>query len=122
MKLCKCALCGQMAVVIKESKCPVVCCGQPMEVLEPGTTDGAREKHIPVWEAADGVVNVTVGSVEHPMLPAHYIEWIALESKKTVQLSRLEPGAAPKASFALTEDDEPVAAYEFCNLHGFWKG
>lgn len=122
MKLCKCALCGQMAFVVKESKCPLVCCGQPMEVLEPGTTDGAREKHIPVWEVKDGVVTVTVGSVEHPMLPAHYIEWIALETKKGVQLVKLEPETAPKAQFALTEGDEVVAAYEYCNLHGYWKG
>ena len=56
------------------------------------------------------------------MLPAHYIEWIALETRKGVQLARLAPETAPKAQFALTEGDEVVAAYEYCNLHGYWKG
>ena len=66
-------------------------------------------------------MNVTVGSVEHPMLDAHYIEFIALQTKKGAQLKPLKPGEAPKASFELTEDDELEAVYEYCNLHGLWK-
>jgi len=66
-------------------------------------------------------VTVTVGSVEHPMLDAHYIQWILLETKEGRQRKALKPGDRPTANFALTEGDAVVAAYEYCNLHGLWK-
>ena len=92
-----------------------------MKELKAGTTDGALEKHVPVYDVENGKVSVTVGSVEHPMLPEHYIEWIVLKTKKGTQLRRLAPGEAPKACFAVCEGDEVEAVYEYCNLHGLWK-
>ena len=65
-------------------------------------------------------VTVKIGEVTHPMLPEHHIEWIILETKKGVQIKYLEAGDAPEAKFELV-DDEAVAAYEYCNLHGLWK-
>ncbi|MBO4873603.1 MAG: desulfoferrodoxin [Lachnospiraceae bacterium] len=121
LQFLKCPKCGQIVLTIKNKPCDVHCCGVPMEVLVPGTSDGAYEKHVPVFEQIGNQVNVTVGSVEHPMLDVHYIEWIALETKKGAQFKKLAPGEAPKASFLLTEDDELVAVYEYCNLHGLWK-
>ena len=91
------------------------------ESVTPNTTDGAYEKHVPVIEQTGDHVTVKVGSVEHPMLEAHSIQWIALETKQGMQRKPLAPGKAPKASFALAEGDEAVAAYEYCNLHGLWK-
>lgn len=88
----------------------------------PGTVDAAREKHIPVYEVNGNTVNVTVGEVEHPMQDVHYIEWIAVETENGIQFKYLKPGEAPKASFALTEGESVVAVYEYCNLHGLWKG
>ncbi len=90
-------------------------------VLQPNTTDAAGEKHVPVVFAEGGRVEVTVGSVEHPMLPAHYITWIVLETNRGWQKKDLNPGEKPKAAFLLTEGEEPVAAYEYCNLHVLWK-
>ncbi len=98
-----------------------MCCGEAMEELTPNTTDGALEKHVPVIEQEGNTVTVKVGSIEHPSLEEHYIEWIALETKNGYQLKMLDPGDKPEAVFALTEGDETVAAYEYCNLHGFWK-
>ena len=89
--------------------------------MVPNTTDGAQEKHVPVVSVDGNIVTVTVGSVAHPMLEAHYIEWIMLETEQGRQRKVLKPGDAPVAKFALTEDDKPVAAYEYCNLHGLWK-
>lgn len=66
-------------------------------------------------------VTVCVGSVEHPMVTEHYIEWIAIESKCGVQRKLLKPGDAPKADFPLTDDDSVIAVYAYCNLHGLWK-
>jgi superoxide reductase len=59
--------------------------------------------------------------VEHPMLEAHYIQWIALETTNGVQVRYLKPGEKPVASFILAEGDKAVAVYEYCNLHGLWK-
>lgn len=122
VKFYRCTTCGQIIEMIKKKPCPVMCCGKPMEELVPGTTDAAVEKHVPVWEVKDGIVNVTVGEVEHPMLDVHYIEWIVLQTKNGVQRKELKPGDAPKALFALAEGDEVEAVYAYCNLHSLWKG
>ena len=92
-----------------------------MKALTPNTSDGAGEKHVPVIKKEGNLITVSVGSVEHPMLEAHYIEWIMLETKQGRQRKTLKPGEKPVAVFALTDDDEAVAAYEYCNLHGLWK-
>ena len=86
--------------------------------IAPNTTDGAHEKHVPVIEQHGDHVTVKVGSVTHPMLDAHYIEWIVLETATGYQKHDLQPGEAPEAHFAVTEP--VVAAYEYCNLHGLW--
>ena len=83
--------------------------------------EAAFEKHIPVVEIAGNTVTVKVGEVDHPMLEEHYIQFIVLETKQGVQIKKLAPGEAPCAVFALAEGDAPVAAYEYCNLHGLWK-
>ena len=121
MRFYKCAHCGQIIAFAKNVGVPVICCGEPMQEIIPGTTDAAVEKHVPVYEVKDGIVNVTVGTVEHPMLDVHYIEWIALETNKGNQRKALKPGEAPKAQFALLPGEEVVAVYAYCNLHGLWK-
>ena len=97
------------------------CCGDVMAQLQPGTSDGAHEKHVPVVEQNGNQVKVTVGSVEHPMLEAHYIQWIVLETEDGYQIKYLQPEAKPVAEFVLTEGSKVVAVYEYCNLHGLWK-
>ena len=68
------------------------------------------------------MVHVTVGEVEHPMLPEHYIEWVSLQTKTGNQRKALHSGEAPKVSFAICEGDEVEAVYAYCNLHSLWKG
>ena len=94
--------------------------GDQGEELIPNTSDGAYEKHVPIIEQKMDSVVVKVGSVPHPMLDVHYIEWIVLETATGYQKHDLKPGEAPEASFAVTEP--VIAAYEFCNLHGLWRG
>ena len=121
MKFFICEHCGNIIAMVRDKGVPVMCCGQKMTEIVPGTTEAAVEKHIPVYEVKDNKVYVTVGSVEHPMLPEHYIEWIALETTNGNQRKPLKPGDAPKAVFALNEGDEVLAVYAYCNLHGLWK-
>ena len=120
-KFFKCAHCGQIITLVKATGVPVICCGEKMGELVPNTVDAAKEKHVPVYDVKDGVVNVTVGSVEHPMTAEHYIEFIVLATKNGVQRKDLKPGDAPKAAFALVAGDEVEGVYAYCNLHGLWK-
>ncbi|MDO5122800.1 MAG: desulfoferrodoxin family protein [Erysipelotrichaceae bacterium] len=117
----KCEHCGNMIAHLYDSGVRVVCCGEEMKPIEPNTSDGAGEKHVPVITVDGQTVTVTVGSVDHPMLDAHYIQWIMLETKEGRQRKTLKPGEKPVAVFALTEGDSVGAAYEYCNLHGLWK-
>lgn len=121
MKFYRCKHCGQIIAVVKETGVPVICCGEPMQALVPGETDASVEKHVPVYTIDGNCVHVTVGSAEHPMLPEHYIEWIAIQTKYGNQRKALTPGAEPKACFSLCEGDEVIAVYAYCNLHSIWK-
>ena len=116
-----CKHCGKMVAVVKETGVPVICCGEAMSELIPGTTDAAAEKHVPVVTVDGRNVTVAVGSVAHPMLPEHYIEWISLHTKQGNQRKELKPGEKPEAYFALCDGDEVIAAYAYCNLHSLWK-
>ena len=89
--------------------------------LIPNTTDAANEKHVPVVEIKSNTVTVKVGSVEHPSLPAHYIEFIALETDKGMQMKWGKPNVTPTAVFQINGDETVLTAYEYCNLHGLWK-
>ena len=123
-KLYRCAHCGNVVWKLVDKGVPVICCGEPMQELVPNTTDGALEKHVPVVErVAHGhgsVVTVKVGSVEHPMLPEHFIQIIAAVDGDTVTVRLPQPGEKPELKTGVK--GERVEAYEYCNLHGFWKG
>lgn len=121
-KLFKCMHCGNIVEKIDDKGVPIVCCGEKMTELVPNTTEGAFEKHIPVIEVSDSVVTVKVGEVEHPMMEAHHIAFIILETNMGTQRKFLDVAGKPEAKFVLAEGEEVVAAYEYCNLHGFWKG
>lgn len=121
MRFFICEHCGNIIEYIRESGVPVVCCGQKMTELIPGTSDGAVEKHVPVVVTEGDKVLVTVGTVEHPMVEAHYIQWITIETSKGIQRKKLEYTDKPTVEFRLADGEELVAVYEYCNLHGLWK-
>ena len=116
-----CEHCGNIIAMVKSSGVPVVCCGEKMKEIIPGTTDASVEKHVPVYTVREGAVDVTVGAAEHPMLEAHYIEWIAVQTNQGMTRKTLKPGEAPKATFALLPGETVTAVYAYCNLHSLWK-
>lgn len=99
----------------------MMCCGQKMEEILPGVTDAAVEKHVPEIVVEGKKVIVKVGSVAHPMIAEHYIEWVSIETKEGEQRKALSPEMAPEVEFMLSDSDELIAAYAYCNLHGLWK-
>ncbi|RUM87385.1 MAG: desulfoferrodoxin [Thermodesulfatator sp.] len=115
----RCNVCGNMVMVLNAGKGELVCCGQPMEKLEAGTTDAAQEKHVPVIEKVEGGYQVKVGSVPHPMEEKHYIQWIELQTDGCSYIQFLRPGDPPEAFFSV--EAEKVTAREYCNLHGLWE-
>ena len=121
MKFFRCPVCGKIIAIVNDREIPTFCCGRPMEELVPNTQDGAHEKHIPVVEIEGNIVTVKVGEVEHPMLDAHYIEWIAIQTNKGNQRKQLKPGEKPEAEFALLPGEKVEAVLEHCNLHGLFS-
>ena len=128
MKLFKCKHCGNIITMVEDKGVPVVCCGEKMTELVPNTTDAAQEKHVPevsiaTVPSAENLteIHVYVGSVRHPMTEEHLIAHIFLETTKGVYRVDLTATDEPEATFIIdSEAEKPLAAYEYCNLHGFW--
>lgn len=121
LKFLYCDICKKVELSVIDKKIPTVCCGKPMVELKANSTDAAGEKHVPVAEVKGNALEVTVGSVLHPMTEEHHIAFIAvLFEDGSYAVKELNPTGKPVAKFALG-DVKPVAVYEFCNLHGLWK-
>ena len=120
VKFYKCTKCANMFVKVLEGPCTPVCCGEPCEELVAGSSDGAREKHVPAVTREGGKIIAKVGEVAHPMLDAHYIQFVALATDDRLEIKKLQPGAEPVAEFAC-DGAENVTVYEYCNLHGLFK-
>ena len=119
-KLFICRHCGNIVVKIHDGGGELVCCGEPMEALVANTVDAAKEKHVPVACVEGDRVYVAVGSAPHPMLEAHYIQWVYLHTTEGGHCKLLQPGAEPKVAFTLNPQEKPLCVYEYCNLHGLW--
>lgn len=119
LEIYKCATCGNVVEILHPGPGGLTCCGASMLLMVENTVDASKEKHLPVIEKGNGVINVKVGSIAHPMEPGHFIEWIELVADGKAYRQFLKPGDTPEATFAVTA--EHVTAREFCNLHGQWS-
>ena len=119
-KFYSCSRCGNLVEMIHHSGVPPFCCGQKMEEMIPGSVDASGEKHIPAVKVGENIVEVNVGTVDHPMVDAHWIEWVQLVTDRGSCRKFLKPGQAPNVKFHLG-GEKPLAVYAYCNLHGLWK-
>ena len=115
----RCEVCGNVVEVVHAGVGQLVCCGQPMKKMVENTVDASKEKHVPVVERTEDGILVKVGSVPHPMIAEHYIEWIEVVANGRIMRAHLKPGMAPEAWFKCSGDVFTVR--EYCNLHGLWK-
>lgn len=115
----KCDHCGVIVEVLHGGGGALICCGENMRLLKENETDAATEKHVPVVEITPDGVKVSVGSVPHPMLEEHYIEWIEIIADGNIYRQNLNPGDKPEAFFKVNAKE--IVAREYCNLHGLWK-
>ena len=114
----KCHHCGNLIGLIDGNPENIICCGEKMSPLTANTTDGAKEKHLPVYEKQGDEIIVKVGSIAHPMEEDHYIMWIAQVSKNRTTRVRLSPNQNTEAHFPYIPGS---SLYAYCNKHGLWK-
>ena len=120
MDVFKCEVCGSIVEVLHDGSSPS-CCGKEMTLLAAKVKEEGTEKHMPVLEKTSHGYNVKVGSVPHPMLPEHHIEWVELIVDDRVLRKNLVPGNAPEAEFCVPGKPKKVWARAYCNVHGLWK-
>lgn len=114
-----CRHCGNLIGMINDAGVPMMCCGEKMENLVPNSSGASEEKHMPIVCVDGNNVHVSVGSAAHPMTEEHSIQWVYLKTERGGQRKALKPDSAAEAKFVL-DDDNPVAVYAYCNLHGLW--
>jgi len=114
----KCEICGNIVEITHTGAGDLVCCGQPMAKQIENTIDAATEKHVPIIEENDNGILVSVGEVNHPMDPDHFIEWIEIQNNRKTYRKYLKPGDEAKAQFCIKPENIKARAY--CNLHGLW--
>lgn len=120
LEVYKCEPCGTLVEVMYAGSSSPSCCGQAMKLMTEGTSDGAKEKHVPVIEKTASGYKVKVGAVPHPMEETHWIQWVELIADGISYHKFLKPGDAPEAEFCISGATN-VIAREYCNLHGHWK-
>lgn len=120
LEIYKCVKCGNVIEVLVAGDGELVCCGEPMKLMDEKNKEGAGEKHLPVVEEKDGGILIKVGSVPHPMEADHWIQFIEVIKKDGKVCRRgLNPGDKPEASFDIKPGDVQLVR-EFCNKHGLW--
>lgn len=118
----KCEVCGNIVCMIEDSGNRLTCCGKQMHELRPASTDGALEKHVPVYEcSSDGELHVKIGELPHPMEMIHYIDFVVVETTQGFQLQKIRNTNTPEAHFKLNPDENIVNIYIYCNLHGLYS-
>ena len=115
-----CNACGNLFIAAIASGVIPYCCGDEMELLEPNTTDGNSEKHLPVVCCkSDHSMMVRIGSEPHPMTSQHNIRFICLETDTEIIVRYLKEDDPPEACIHFS--GTPVAVYSYCNIHGLWR-
>jgi superoxide reductase len=115
----RCNECSNIVEILHAGGGELVCCRQPMELLQEKTADAGLEKHVPVIEAVGGGTKVKVGEVPHPMEEKHYIEWVEVLIGDRVYRTFLKPGDKPEVQLEIAGNG--MIAREYCSVHGLWK-
>jgi len=119
-RMLHCDTCGKILKIIKNGEGPLLCCGRPLSFEVEKSAEAGKEKHVPVVTKTSDGIRVSVGSIPHPMEPAHYIRWIEVHGDTFLQTAFLRPGEKPEKEFRV----DPAAVTKvraFCNVHGFWR-
>ena len=109
----RCEVCGNIVALVNKGDGTLVCCGKEMTRLVPNTVDASKEKHVPDIKKEEGKIKVAVGSTLHPMVPEHYIQWIALLADDRVEFKYLKPGEEPRLSSTMPNPEQSLNTATF---------
>ncbi len=116
----KCSICGNVVEVIFSGDGELVCCNQPMELMEEKTGGEHKEWHIPVIDKINDEESIVkTGKNPHPMTPEHYIQMIEIYNDNCITRKYLTPDNKPEYIYQNNQTLKKARAY--CNLHGLWK-
>ncbi len=117
----KCDSCGTVIEVMHGSDSSLVCCGQPMTVMNDENKSGAPETHIPVVEKTETGFKISVGSKLHGNTPTHTLYWIEVIAGKKQMLFHIEPGDESVVEVNCPSCNlEDIKVRSYCDLHGLW--
>ena len=124
LNIYKCSVCGNTVQVLLSGMGELVCCGEPMDLLMPHTSDNSelKDKHLPVFtDNGDNHKLIQLGSELHPMSEEHYIQFIETisDDKNNLHIKYLKPNDIP--TMTLNNSDNNVTAKAYCNIHGLWE-
>ena len=124
MKHFLCKSCGNLVATVNFSGLPLGCCNERMHELTPKVKESGREKHTPSITKEGSRVTVRVGEVgsAHPMTEEHAIAWVCLVTNRGSHRGELRPGGKAEIDFYLSEGEEVISAFAYCNIHGLWVG
>ena len=118
----KCNICGNVVELVNVGGGQLVCCGQPMQILEPKSADEGTEKHLPVVTNQPGKIIVKIGDIPHPMERSHYIVFVeVLEKSGKIYRKYLNPSDLPQAEFNIKDSSQIESVRQYCNIHGLWS-
>lgn len=118
-----CEVCGNQVEKLIDGGGELVCCGEPMKLLDKSDPRSASPAHELVVEEIPGGYRVLVGNPNrHAMTEAHYMQWIEAWVGNRVCRKELKPGDEPVAEFMLAdiakEQNDTPRFRAYCNLHG----
>jgi superoxide reductase len=127
MNIYVCQVCGHVSFKDPET-CPV--CYAPKEKFELSekifeeakaqVSGEGPKKHTPKINLSGSEIDFTIGEIEHPMLPEHYIMFVDVYlNDKFVQRVQYTSNLIP-AGCLKVKDSGLVRVVSKCNLHGYW--
>lgn len=115
-----CETCGNLMIAAIASGVIPYCCDDEMTLLTPNTSDGNKEKHVPVVTfTSEHSLKVNIGSEPHPMTPNHNIRFVCLLTTVGGIIRYLNDDAPPEVCIRF--NGKPIAVYAYCNIHGLWR-
>ncbi|MGI6090002.1 MAG: YfhO family protein [Saccharofermentanales bacterium] len=112
-----CDACTNLVVLLNEGAGELICCDEPMELLEAKTTTDDVCDHILSVEKTDRGI-IVKARTDHEQAADGVITWVAVVQGNRYQICFPDQD---EVDIEFILKDEPAEVYEFCTVHGLWK-
>lgn len=117
MKIFKCEECEKLIYTFDTNDYEVVNCCEK-EVIRIDNISTTDPDHAITYERIGNFVKVKVFEGNHAMTNVHHLEYLILESSKKTIRHNFDDEILSEAIFLLSEKEEVLNIYTFCNIHG----